>query len=171
MISKIVNINQTIMETEKEENNKTNNANNINAENREEELQNIIYQAKALEEHANAIDNQIKILDGTIQEMQKTIETLNSLSEMGEDYKNKEILLPIGKNVLVRATLKSKNVLLGITDKVFIERSAEEAKDDLNEDIKKINTAMENLKKKHSEIINKISALNEYGEQLAQQFQ
>lgn len=142
---------------------------NSNTNTKQEELQNIIYQANELEEHANALDNEIKILNGTLQEMQKTIETLNSLSEMEEGYKTKEILLPIGKNVLVRATLKSKNVLLGITDNVFIERAPEEAKNDLNEYIKKINTAMENLKKKHSEIISKISALNEYGKQLAQQ--
>jgi len=88
---------------------------------------------------------------------------------MGDEYITKEILLPIGKKVLVRAALKSKKVLFGITDTVFIERTSEDAKNDLNEDIKKINTIMENLKKKHSEIIKKISALNEYGEQLAHQ--
>jgi len=160
------------MEKENKEENKENTDNtdnNINAGNREEELQKVIYQAKALEEHANTLDNQIRMLNGTLQEMQRTTETLDGLSAMGDEYITKEILLPIGKNVLVRATLKSKNVLFGITDTVFIERTSEDAKNGLNEDIKKINTIIENLKKKHSEIINKISALNEYGEQLAHQ--
>ncbi|PKP59998.1 MAG: prefoldin subunit alpha [Candidatus Altiarchaeales archaeon HGW-Altiarchaeales-1] len=157
------------MEEENKEEEKEN-THNTGAGNREEELQKVIYQAKALEEHANTLDNQIAMLNGTLQEMQRTIETLDGLSGMGGDeYKTREILLPVGKNVLVRATLKSKNVLFGITDSVFIERTPEDAKNGLNEDIKKINAVMENLKKKHSEIMNKISALNEYGEQLAHQ--
>ncbi len=156
------------MDAENKEENKEN-TDNTGAGNREEELQKVIYQAKALEEHANTLDNQIRMLNGTLQEMQRTTETLDGLSGMGDEYKTKEILLPVGKNVLVSATLKSKNVLFGITDNVFIERTPEYAKNSLNEDIKKINTIIENLKKKHSEIINKISALNEYGEQLAHQ--
>jgi len=156
------------MEEENKEEEKEN-THNAGAGNREEELQKVIYQAKALEEHANTLDNQIAMLNGTFQEMQRTIETLDGLRGMGDEYKTREILLPVGKNVLVRATLKSKNVLFGITDSVFIERTPEDAKNGLNEDIKKINTIMENLKKKHSEIMNKISALNEYGEQLAHQ--
>ncbi|MDI6730716.1 MAG: prefoldin subunit alpha [Candidatus Altarchaeum sp.] len=160
------------MDAENKEKNKENIDNidnNTNVGNREEELQKVIYQAKALEEHANTLDNQIRMLNGTLQEMQRTIETLDGLSRMGDEYKTKEILLPVGKNVLVSATLKSKNVLFGITDNVFIERTPEDAKNSLNEDIKKINTIIENLKKKHSEITNKISSLNEYGEQLAHQ--
>ncbi len=156
------------MEEENKEEEKEN-THNAGAGNREEELQKVIYQAKALEEHANTLDNQIAMLNGTFQEMQRTIETLDGLRGMGDEYKTKEILLPVGKNVLVRATLRAKNVLFGITDSVFIERTPEDAKNGLNEDIKKINTIMENLKKKHSEIMNKISALNEYGEQLAHQ--
>jgi len=158
------------MEEKKEENKENaSNIDNIGAGNREEELQKVIEQAKALEEHANTLDNQITMLNTTFQDMQKTIETLNGLSIPGDEYKTKEILLPIGKNVLVSVTLKSKNVLFGITDNVFIEKTPENAKNILNEDIKKINTVMENLKKKRAEIIDKISALNEYGEQLAHQ--
>jgi len=154
------------MEEENKEKNKEN-TNNIGAENRDEELQKVIYQTKALEEHVAAIDNQITMLNGTFQEMQRTIETLDGLSKMGDEDKTKEILLPVGKNVLVSATLKSKNVLFGITKDIFIERTPENAKTDLQEKMKKITNIMENLKKQHSEIANKISALNEYGEQLA----
>jgi len=64
------------MEEENEEENKENNDNtdnNINAGNREEELQKVIYQAKALEEYANTLDNQIRMLNETLQEMQRTL--------------------------------------------------------------------------------------------------
>lgn len=137
--------------------------------NKEEELQKVIYQARALEEHASTLDNQITQLKGMIQEINRTIETLDGLNDLSiskGNNLNKEILLPVGKNVLVNATLKSRNVLFGITDAVFIEKTPEDTKNSLQEDIKKINNVVENLKKQHSEIINKISALNEYGEQL-----
>ncbi|PKP55385.1 MAG: hypothetical protein CVT89_08610, partial [Candidatus Altiarchaeales archaeon HGW-Altiarchaeales-2] len=62
------------MEEENKEEEKEN-THNAGAGNREEELQKVIYQAKALEEHANTLDNQIAMLNGTFQEMQRTIET------------------------------------------------------------------------------------------------
>ncbi|OQX21673.1 MAG: prefoldin subunit alpha [Candidatus Altiarchaeales archaeon A3] len=159
-------------EENKEENNGNNrNTNNQdNRQNREEELQRVIYQAKALEERAAALDNQITMLNGAIQEIKRTIETLDGLNDINnnkDNDNNKEILLPVGKNVLVSVSLKSKNVLFGITDDIFIERTPENAKAALQENIKKITGIMENLKKQHSEIANKISALNEYGEQLS----
>lgn len=164
----IINFNKlNMMEGENKEENNRNMDNKGNKINREGELQKVIYQARALEEHAAAIDNQITMLNGTFQEMQRTIETLDGLSRTGDAYKNREILLPVGKNVLVSATLKSKNVLFEITNDIFIERTPENAKIALQENIKKITDIMENLKKQHSEIANKISALNEYGEQLA----
>lgn len=135
---------------------------------KEEELQKIIYQAKVLEEHASALNTQIAQLKGMVQEITRTIETLDGLNEINKSNSyDKEILLPIGKNVFVSATLKSRNVLFGITDNVFIEKAPGDAKNSLLEDIKKINNVIENLNKQHSEIINKISALDEYSEQLA----
>lgn len=150
----------------KEENKEKNTSNTI-GNGKEEKLQKAIYHVKMLEEQAKILNNQIIILNGTLQEMEKTVETLDGLSKIG--HKTKEILFPVGKNLFVCATLKPKNVLFGITDNIFIEKTPEDAKNGLNEDIKKINGVIENLKKKHSEIINKIYALSEYTEQLARQ--
>jgi len=137
--------------------------------NKEKELRNVVYQIRVLEERLSVLNNQIEMLNEAIKEANKTIETLDGIKNVIEKNSNSEILLPIGKNILVSVSLKSKNVLIGITDDVFIEKTPEEAKSEEEEKIKKISGVIENLKKQRDEISNKISALTAYAESLEQE--
>ncbi len=137
--------------------------------NKEKELRNVVYQIRVLEERLSVLNNQIEMLNEAIKEANKTIETIDGIKNVIEKNSNSEILLPIGKNILVSVSLKSKNVLIGITDDVFIEKTPEEAKSEEEEKIKKISGVIENLKKQRDEISNKISALTAYAESLEQE--
>jgi len=86
--------------------------------------QEIIMQLSMLQQQAEKIEEQIKMINQQILEIEALREALDKL----ETSKDKEILASMGKGVFIKAEVKSKDVLVNVGNNIIVKKTPEETK-------------------------------------------
>lgn len=134
---------------------------------KQKEFQKIIYQTELLNKQQEYIQTQVTILNEIIKQTNISIENINGLKTL----KNKEVIIPIGEGVFVRAKIVSNNVLYNIGEKIFIEKDYNEVEKALRENVAKFTKALEDINKKGEEIEKMMEQLNIQGKKIAGELQ
>ena len=93
-----------------------------------------IIQLQMIEQEANQLEQQLKLVEQHIFDMQKLTEGLNEL----ETSDKKEILANIGKGIYIPAEIKSKELIVEIGNKILVKKSIPETKNIIDEQLKRL---------------------------------
>jgi len=112
-------------------------------------VEKVMYEVAYNEALIEALQKQIEQLNSSITEISLSIETLN---ELKKGDKGVEVLVPIGRHVLVKMNLeKADKVLLSLGASVLVEKPVDAALEELEEERKKqmqlLAQQQENLRK------------------------
>ena len=133
------------------------------------ELQKVMYQAEVFKKQIDGINQQVNMVELTIKSMESTIEALTSLNKTATKT---EVLLPLGSNSFARAKLSdNKNVIVGVSMNVLVEKSIPDAIKLFDKNIEELNGALAEMQKKSAEIENQLVNLNNIGEKLIRESQ
>ena len=75
-----------------------------------------------LEEQANQFEEQLKLIDQQISELNKLKEDLAAFEKSNE----KEMFAEFGKGIFVKATVDKKEFLVDVGEKIFVKKISEE---------------------------------------------
>jgi len=96
----------------------------------------LIQMFQAEQEKMNSLNNSIQV---TLQMLQENIGTLESLKTLKESKEKEEILVPLGANIFIKASLeKEKEIIMALTNEVTSKTSLEKAIKKLEEKEKKL---------------------------------
>jgi len=116
-----------------------------------------------------AMNRQIQLLGNTLSELGLTNKTLEVVAET---KKGTTILVPIGSDSFVRATLAdSKQVLVGVGSGVTLEKSIPQAKQTLTGREEEVKNAIEQVQAAAVELSGKLASLNREAEEAYLQLQ
>ena len=136
---------------------------------KQQELKRILVEMENYRRRLEAISGQSKLVEGSIQELNSTINALNSLKESNPGT---EILVPLGSDSFIRAELKdTERVITGIGGGVSVENRIEDAKKFLEKRREKMNRDMEKLQKTATETNRRLVELNSRYETLIREIQ
>jgi|Deesub1362A_J573_1020465.scaffolds.fasta_scaffold04806_8 prefoldin alpha subunit len=109
-----------------------------------------------LTSQADAIVQQMNLIQNAINDATETIEALKSLESSAE------ILYPIGSGVYVRGEIKEVDeVLMSIGSGVVVKRTKERAISLLEDRVKEMNKRLEELASKYNEIAGEVEKIKE----------
>lgn len=92
------------------------------------------------------LEQQIMAIQQQLQAVEQTLIDMTSLHIGLDEIKtNKEILAPVGAGIFAKAKLISEELVVGIGDKNYIKKSISETKKLIQEQIKKLEIAKEEL--------------------------
>ena len=105
------------------------------------ENQENIMQLQMMGQEAQQLEQQLQLIEQHLTDMEKLN---NGLDEL-EKTDNKEILANIGKVIYIPAEIKSKELLVEIGNKNLVKKSVPEAKEIIDEQIKKLISAKQQI--------------------------
>jgi prefoldin alpha subunit len=124
----------------------------------EEELRELAANFELYRNQLEQTVRQEETVRASLEENLRTKETLNRLRQCSEDA---ETLIPIGANVFVYCKLGDREkVLVGIGAEVAVENSIDEALERLEERIKELTDAKEQIDKKVTELDSKVTEVS-----------
>ncbi len=136
---------------------------------KQQELQKIVIEIENYKRIMEGISRQIQLIEGTMIELNSTIEVLTALSE---NKSGTPILVPIGSNSFVKAELKdTERVIFGIGANISVEKTIADAKKGLDTRGEELKTAMEKIEKNAVGVNNKLIELNSQYERLVGEMQ
>jgi len=106
-----------------------------------EENQEQMIQLQMMGQEAQQLEQQLQLIEQHLADMRKLNEGLDEL----EKTDNKEILANIGKGIYIPAEIKSKELLVEIGGKNLVKKSVPEAKEIIDEQIKKLVMAKQEI--------------------------
>ena len=123
----------------------------------EENLAGLVYEQRKIVELTEALYNEVNTLQRSLAEHQNALEILN-LYKVSKEKKS-ETLLPIGGGVYLPVNITHpEKVIVGIGAGIFLEKSVEEA-------IQNVNNSMDNIKKAVDDRVKSLEQLkNRYEE-------
>ena len=99
------------------------------------DMQNKIIEIRMLEEQIGQMEEQMRIVDREILEIQSLILSLDEI----KGTKNKEVIVPLGKDIFVKSLIaKDNEFLVNIGSKTIVKKNAEETKKLLEEKKEKL---------------------------------
>jgi len=103
--------------------------------NEEEEFRKAL-EAEIIKKHIAELENQL----AEIESKKAELEFLNDSLDEVKGQKGKDILVPLGSGVLIKAKLEDdEKVIVNIGSNVLVDRTVEETKKIINEQIKELN--------------------------------
>ena len=128
----------------------------------EQEIQRTLMQLEAERRRFEALSKQGQLVESALIEVNATIQALNSMAEVKEGT---EILVSLGANTFVKATLKDKeNVMVGVGAGVSIEKKRAEAVSSLEARREELSKTMGSIQKMSAEAAARVEALNDAAE-------
>jgi len=122
------------------------------------DMQNKIIEIRMLEEQIGQMEEQMRIVDREILEIQSLILSLDEI----KGTKNKEVIVPLGKDIFVKSLIaKDNEFLVNIGSKTIVKKNAEETKKLLEEKKEKFLEAREKIGMDANSIIRKIGEIDE----------
>ncbi len=125
------------------------------------EQQETLYKLSLFEQQMNQLNSQLEAIEKASMDMASLIQGLEELK--GE--KDKEILAPIGRGIFAKAKLISEDLIVDIGDKNLIQKDINGTKELIQEQIKKLDFAKEEINKSlnniNQEILDLISRAQE----------
>ena len=97
-----------------------------------------------LEEQANQFEEQLKLIDQQISELNKLKEDLAAFEKSNE----KEMFAEFGKGIFVKATVDKKEFLVDVGEKIFVKKSSKEISEIINQQIKKFESIKPEISKR-----------------------
>ena len=119
-----------------------------------------LIQLQMIEQEANQLDQQLQLIEQHLVEMQQLKTGLDEL----EQTDKKEILANIGKGIYVPAEIKSKELTVEVGNKNFVKKSIPETKKIIEEQIKKLSSAKQQIVEKVDELRGQMNKLIEFVE-------
>lgn len=118
-----------------------------------------MYRMQEYQEQMNALYQQVQVIDEFIDECQQAQEALEELAESDEGEK---MLVPLGGNVFMRATIAdSEKVLTGVGSDVVTEKSLSPAGDFLEKRIEDLRQREEKLIEASQDIKSRVQKLQQ----------
>jgi prefoldin alpha subunit len=114
-----------------------------------------IIQMQALEQEADALNQQMQLIEKNLAEIK---ELGLSLEEIGKK-ENKEILANIGKKIYLPVEIKDNNLFVEIGKGNFVKKTCSEAKEIIEEQIKKLIVGREEITARLDELQQKANDL------------
>ncbi|MEK6860169.1 MAG: prefoldin subunit alpha [Nanoarchaeota archaeon] len=105
-------------------------------------------QLQMIEQEANQLNQQTELIEQNLKEIE---ELKTGLGEI-EKKETKEILVNIGKRIFLPVEIKDKNLIVEVGNKNFVKKSIEEAKELIDEQICKLNSAREQITERLHEL-------------------
>ena len=105
-------------------------------------------QLQMIEQEANQLNQQTELIEQNLKEIE---ELKTGLGEI-EKKETKEILVNIGKRIYLPVEIKDKNLIVEVGNKNFVKKSIEEAKELIDEQICKLNSAREQITERLHEL-------------------
>jgi len=109
-----------------------------------------IMHIQMLEQEANQLNEQLKLVDTNISDLVELGESLDEL----EKTKEKSILANIGKKIYLPVEIKEKELIVEVGNKRFIKKSINDTKKVIEGQIEKLNSGK-------SEILNRLNSLQQ----------
>ncbi len=109
-----------------------------------------LIQLQIIEQESNQLEQQLQLIEQHLVEIQQLKTGLDELEKTSE----KQILANIGKGIYVPAEIKNKDLIVEVGNKNFVKKSIPETKKIIEEQIKKLNSAKQ-------QIIGKVNELQE----------
>lgn len=97
-----------------------------------------------LEEQANQFEEQLKLIDQQISELNKLKEDLSAFEKSNE----KEMFAEFGKGIFVKATVDKKEFLVDVGEKIFVKKSSKEISEIINQQINKFESIKPEISKR-----------------------
>ena len=118
--------------------------------------ENILLHASELERRMQELSNNLEFIDSKINELEQFHENLSSL----KNWKDKEMLSPLGKGVYLKTSLIEKELFVEVGSGIVVKKNLSETQKIVEEQIKRIKEArisvlleLENTKKEFDSIL------------------
>lgn len=117
-----------------------------------------------VQEQINYLNQELANLEQLLQEQllekEATKKLLDDLSQLNEFKENQEIIVPLAKGIFLRLTIKEfKSFVVNVGNNVLVDKSVDEVKTLLNENLRIIDENIALLKQQHQRIIDSIRKL------------
>ncbi len=106
-----------------------------------EENQEHLIQLQMMEQEARQLEQQLQLITQHLEDMEQLKSGLDEL----EKSENKEILANIGKGIYIPAEIKNKELLVEIGNKNLVKKTIPEAKEIIDEQVKKLIVAKQEI--------------------------
>jgi prefoldin alpha subunit len=123
----------------------------------EEDIKRMAMQHQQMRYQAEAIVQQINMVEVSITDSERAINTLTELEGIDEGH---DILIPIGLGANIRANLsRTDNVIIEIGAGISVEKKLDEAKQSLRTRKKELTKYHQNIKNSLDELMNKMKEI------------
>jgi prefoldin alpha subunit len=131
---------------------------------RDEELQKTLLQLESGRRQLESLSKQGQMVESALIEVATTIKALNSFDEIKEGT---EILVSLGANTFVKASLKNKDdILVGVGAGVSVEKNRADAIKALESRREELTKTMGSLQKMSAELESKVMELSDAAESM-----
>lgn len=128
-------------------------------------LRDYIAQLEALRGAISTLEDQVRMVELRISELETVKDVLRKLPELGD--RAEDVLIPIGGGVFVRGTIKDvKRVLIGVGADIVVQKSIDEAVGDLDAKIENLKNSREELRKSIDDLTKQAEELRARTEEL-----
>lgn len=129
---------------------------------KQEELRSLVAQLESGKNRLEILGRQIQYLESSLSEISATKSAIEAIEK---NRKGAEILVPLGTDSYVKATLKDEDtVLVGVGARISMEKTAAEAKKTLDERGEEAGKALKRLQESYIELSGRLAELNESAE-------
>jgi len=138
-----------------------------------EELNQMAMRLRYLEEQAQGLEANIQIIQSTIDSFQATLMTLGNLKEAKP---NQDMMVKIGNNSYLKAKIEDPNKIivgvgLGFGTDVYVEKSLDDARENINERIEEVKKAQNLIQNNFNQLMQQINAIRPEFEKRYAEFQ
>jgi len=138
-----------------------------------EELNQMAMRLRYMEENAEALQQNIQLLQATIDNFEASLMTLTNLKEAKTDQ---EVLIKIGSATYIKAKLQDpENVIIGVGmgfgSDVYVEKSIDGAKETINERVEEVRKAQNMIQNNLNTLIQQINQIRPEFERRYAKFQ
>ena len=120
-----------------------------------------IIQIQLIEQEANQLSEQLKLIELNVQEMNELKLSLDEIDNL--DDNNKKILTNLGRKIYLPVTINDNKLIVEVGKNNFVKKSIPETKEIINDQTEKLNDAksqiiemLNNLQTKMDNLINEI---------------
>jgi prefoldin alpha subunit len=125
---------------------------------KEEELRSMLAQLEGGKARLDALGKQIQLIEASLSEVNATEASISAIENAKAGT---EILVPLGSDSYVKATLAdTKTLLVGVGSRLSLEKSVPEAKKTLEQRRTELENAMKKLQESYIELSGRLSELN-----------